>query len=306
VTLDKRTVALGIAAVAAVAAAVSVTAINHKSHGSRERRDVAAYITRVNAVQNRMHAPLTRVMLAYRQFAAKGGAKKTAASKLGDAARTLERLDRKLIAIPAPPEAAKLRKLLIGLVGGQAVLTREVQKMATFSPRFTTLLAAVRAANTQLSTALSAVKGPTPHKLRGTRKAVLAAQQKYQAESAAAAAAQADAVDAYVVQIRDVVRRLRLLRPPGVLTPGYRAQVQALRDVVSAGGKLSAELRKTDRRRVPILGRKFTLASREAQSVAAQKTQISAIRTYNARARAISAAAGRVQDELLRLQRTLP
>ena len=305
-TLDRRTLILGIAAVGAVAAAATVTAVNHKSKGSPERRAVTAYVNDVNAIQHRMTAPLTRVMFAYRDFTAKGGSKKAAQRELAQAAATLRILQQRLVNAPAPPEAAKLRKLLIALVADQAALTQEVQKMAAFSPRFASVLRGARAANAKLSAALQAVSVPAPHKLRGTRKAVRAAQRKYAAAAGAAAAQQADAVDAFDASMRTVVARLRRLDPPAVFAPGYHAQVRALTHLQAAGARLSAELRKSDRKLVPALGRKFTLASREAQSVAAQRAQIEAVRAYNTRARAISAASGRVQVELSRLQRTLP
>jgi hypothetical protein len=168
------------------------------------------------------------------------------------------------------------------------------------------VLAAAHTANVQLAAALQAVRVPAPHALRGTRKAVLAAQRKYRAEAAAAAAKQADAVDAYDATVHDIVARLRGLDPPTVFASGYRIQIRALDGMATAGARLSSELRKTDRRLVPTLGRDFTVASRQAQSLAGQRAQIEAIRTYNKRARAINAAAGRVQVELARLQRTLP
>jgi hypothetical protein len=306
VTIDRRTVVLGVAAVVAVAAAVTVTAVNHRSQASPERRAVTTYIHHVNGIQNQMHTPLTRVLFAFRDFTAKGGPKKTSAAELHRAARTLDRLNRRLAALPAPPEAAKLRRLILQLVRQQTAITHEVEQMAVFSPKFAVILTRARAANTALGKALGAIQTPQAHKLRGTRKQVLAAQRAYQAEAAAAAGEQADAVEAYDREITDVLQRLRALRPPQVFTAGYRAQVTSLADVLAAGGRLADGLRKGDRSQVPTLGRRFTLASREAQTLAAQRAQIAAIRAYNARAKNVSRAAGRVETELLRLQKALP
>jgi hypothetical protein len=306
VTLDKRTVALGTAAAAAVAAAVTVTAVNR--HGdSRERRAVTAYIDAVNGVQNEMHAPLTRVMLAYRDFAEKSTAKRrAAATELAGAEVTLARLRRRLAATAAPAEARKLRRLLLDLIDRQVSITREVRGMATFSPRFARVLAGARTANTELSAALGAVRPPVPHNLRGTKKQVLAAQRAYQRDAQAAANAQAEAIDRYDAAIEHVVRRLRTLEAPPAFAVGVTAQIRALTDTVEAGAELATELRKAQRQDIAVLGRRFTVASREAQDVATQRAQIAAIRAYNTRAREVSSAAGQVQDELLRLQRTLP
>jgi hypothetical protein len=62
------------------------------------------------------------------------------------------------------------------------------------------------------------------------------------------------------------------------------------------------ELRKAKRSQVAVLGRKFTLAARLAGSVTAQKAQITAIRAYNARVRAVETLQGKIQQELARLQ----
>jgi hypothetical protein len=306
-TVDRRTVVLGLTAAAAVAAAVTVTVWNHSSGQSKERKSVSAYITQVNDVQNRMHAPLTRVMLAYRDFTSKGAAtQKASAAELGAAAASLERLERRLAAIPAPPQARHLRRLLLALVREQVAITHEVRLMATFTPQFTRVLAEAHVANTALGKALAAISVPKPHRLRGTKKKVLAAQRAYQAQASAAATAQADAVDAYDRRIETVVARLRTLHPPLVFAPEVRAQMSALRQTVAAGSRLATQLRQSNRRDVAVLGRRFTIASRQAQSVAAQRAEIAAIRAYNARARSVGAAAGRVQTELLRLQKSLP
>lgn len=305
-TLDKRTVALGIAAAAAVAAAVSVTLLGHGSGGSKQRKAATAYITRVNAIQNSMHAPLTRVLLAYRDFSGRGTTKRSSGAELAHAARTLARLDRRLAAVSAPPEARTLRKRLIELVAQQAAITREVQRMATFTPRFTVVLAGARTANTMLGRALRAVVVPKPHTLRGTKAQVRAAQRKYQAQSSAAAAAQADAIDTYDANLAATVRRLSRLQPPAVLKPSYDAQIKAFRAIRTSGAELAAHLRSNDRKDIATLGRRFELASRIAQSTVEQRAQIAAIKAYNTRARAVSTASARVQEELARLQRDLP
>lgn len=305
-TLDKRTVVLGVAAAAAVAAAATATAINHKSNGSKQRREVTAYIDAVNAIENQMHKPLARVMLAYRDFTAARSGGREAVSELAAAAPTLVRLDRRLAALPAPPEAKKLRAGLVRLVGEQAAVTREVQRLAAFAPHYSAVLRSAHAASAQLGLALHAVKIPTPHVLRGTKRQILAAQSQYTAESNAAAAAQADAIDAYDRTITRVVGRLRKLQPPASLVPTYRAQLRSLRDAAAAGTRLANELRKPDRARVPALGRRFTIASREAGTLVVQRREIAAIRAYNARARAISSSSAGVERELARLQANLP
>lgn len=304
-TIDKRTAALGVAAAAAVAAAVIVTTVGHHSSGSRQRRAVADYIARVNAIQNQMHVPLTRVLFAYRDFSSHRS-RRTSGAELASAATTLTTLAHRLAALPAPPEARKLRRLLLRLVGRQAEITQEVRGLAMFAPRYTEVLAAARAASLELGAKLRAIVLPTPRALRGTKQAVAKAKREYNASASAAATAQADAVDAYDRSVNDVVRRLSKLDPPPAFAASYSAQLGALSNAVAAGGRLSVELRKSNRARVPTLSRTFALASREAQTLAAQRAAIADIRAYNTRARAIRDAALDVQSELARLQRTLP
>jgi len=306
VTLDKRTLVLGVAAAAAVAAAVSVTVLGHGNGPSKQRKSVTAYIQRVNTIQNRMHSSLTRVLLAYRDFSGRGGARAHAGPELAAAAVTLQRLDRRLAAVPAPQDARTLRRRLLTLVSEQAAITREVLRMATFAPRFAVVLDGARTANARLGRALKGVVVPTPHALRGTKKQVLAAQRAYQAKANAAADAQAAAIDVYDAEIAAVLRRLGKLQPPPVLKPSYEAQIRAFHAIRANGAALATELRRADRSNVPTAGRRFQLASRIAQSTAAQRAEIVAVKAYNTRARAVGTASARVQEELAKLQRSLP
>lgn len=307
-TLDKRTVVLGVAAAAAVAAAVVVTVYNHGSNGSPQRRDVTAYIQRVNAIQTSMHAPLARVMLAYRDFTggSLGPPKPNIRPELTAAAATMTKLNRRLAAVPAPPEARQLRTKLLTLVAAQAAVTREVGGLATFSPAFGRELRKANKANAVLGAALRAIPVPKTHRIRGSKAQVLAAQRAYRVQAHAAASAQADAIDAYDASLARVISALSELRPPHVLEPGYQAQLRAFRTTRAAGARLAAGLRSNRQTDLARLGRNFVASSRIAESEAAQRAQIAAIKRYNARARAITTAASDVQNELARLQRVLP
>lgn len=305
-TLDRRTLVLGIAAAGAVAAAATVTAVNHKSKGSPERRAVTDYINSVNAIQHRMTAPLTRVMFAYRDFTAKGGSKEAAPRKLAAAAATLQILERRLVALPYPPEARTLRTKLVVLIRREADVTREVQLLAGFAPRYVSTLRAVRAASGRLDEDLAKIDIPEAESLRGTKRAVARARRKFAASAQQAAAAQAAAIEEYDRTVTRVLARLARLRPPPALAPQYRAQIAALHAVTAAGAQLSTHLRGTDRSGVPALSRRFSLASRTAETLAVQRAQIAAVRAYDKRGRDVGAAAAAVQTELARLQRNLP
>jgi hypothetical protein len=164
------------------------------------------------------------------------------------------------------------------------------------------LLQRAKVAGTVLSRSLATVKPPVPHRIHGTRKQVQAAQAAFNAAASAAAAQQADAVDVYDAKVGSIERALRKLDPPPVLTPAFRTQLQTLAASRTAGAALSRELRKNDRSQVSVFGRKFTLAARIAGSISAQKAQITAIKAYNRRVRAIGTLQGDIRQELVHLQ----
>jgi hypothetical protein len=302
--METRTVALGVAAAGAVAAAVLVTVVNG-SHGSPKRNAVASYINSVDGVQQQMRLPLTRVLAAYHDFTRPGASPKKSAQELTRARRTLAKLRIRIAAVEAPPQAQRLHRLMLALVHQEAAVTAEVQQLAAFTPRYRAAVAAYQAAGADFARALAAVKTPKQHRLRGTRAQILKAQRVYTTAAVAAAGAQADAVDAYDAALAPVLAAFRRLHPPKALAPAAAAQIRALQATRTAGARLSTGLRSTNRAKVPALGRAFTLASRVSQSVASQRAEIGAIKAYNARARAITAAAGRVRAEVARLERTL-
>ncbi len=298
--MDRKTVALGIAAAAAVGAALTVTLVGRSS--SPKHKAVASYITDVDQIQQQMKAQLTTTVKAYRDFASGSTPAKTLVPELAQAERTLRGLQHRIVALPAPAVAKHLRVLLIRLTSSEVSTAHEVGKLAAFSPQYAALLKQAKTAGTALSKALAAVKPPQAHKIRGTKKQVKKAQAAFTAAATAAAAQQADAVDAYDAKIARVQHRLRKLHPPAVLTPAYRTQLQTLKASQVAGAALAKELRKKNRSRVAVFGRKFTLAARIAGSVSAQKAQIAAIKAYNHRVRAIGTLQGDIQQELARLQ----
>jgi hypothetical protein len=299
--MDRRTVALGIAAAIAVAAALIVT-LAGRSPASPKHKAVAAYIKDVDQIQQQMQAQLTKTVKAYREFSTGGTPPKTLTPQLLQAEQTLKRLQRRIAALPAPEPASRLRKLLVQLTGTEVSIAHEVGQLSVFAPQYSVVLKQARAAGVELSKGLAAVKPPKAHKIRGTKAQVQKAQAAFSAAAAAAAAQQADAVDAYAAKIVQVEGRLRRLHPPRVMRPAYLTQLRTLGASRRSGLALALELRKQNRSRVAVLGRAFTVAARSAGSVSAQKAQIAAIKAYNSRVRGIGTLQGKIQQELQRLQ----
>jgi hypothetical protein len=300
--MDRRTVALGLAAVAAVAVAAIVTVSGRGGGESAEHKAIAGYIDDVGVIQQKLRAPLTRTMNAYRSFASTRVASAAEQRRLVAAEGTLQTLRGRLARLPAPAPARRLRALLLELVDAEVATSHEVAQLAVFTPHYAALLGQSRQASTRLAKALNEITPPKPHQIKGTKAEVARAQAAFTAASSEAAGRQADAIDTYGSAIAALERRLRKLHPPEVLRPSYRAQLRTLEKSQAAGAALAAELRKSDRSRVAVLGRRFTVAARTAGSVDVQKAQIAAVKAYNTRVRAIGTMQGRISNELSRLQ----
>lgn len=299
---SKRTTALGIVAAGTVAAAIVVSL----PHGeSTQRKTLVAYIDEVDNVQARMRFPLSKALGAYQAFVHEKKASPRTEAQLGEAVATVESLRRQLAELPAPPEAKRLRADVLRLVSGETEITREVHRLALFAPPFTTAVARVQAAGAALAKAIAAVKPPTPHAIRGTKQQIAKARAAFATASDKAAAAEADAVDAYEAVVARTLTRLRRLSAPPALEPALRSEVAGLAATYRTGRRLSQGLRMQNRADVPKLGRAFTLATRRSQSVASQRAEIAAVRAYDARVRALQAAAATVQREVARLQQTV-
>jgi hypothetical protein len=298
--MDRRTVALGIAAVAAVAAAVTVAVAKGRGPSS-EHKAAASYIEQVDAIQQQLRLELTKATKAYRAFAG-GTIDSSLVAELARAERTMRRLQHRLDAVPAPAVAVRVHRLLAQLAAAQVGLAAEVRGLAAFSPSFTALLRDASDAGKELGRALAAVNPPTAHTIHGTKQQVAKARKAFRTEAAQAASTQADAVDVYAAKIARVWSKLRKLRPPQVMQPAYRTQLRTLAATRTAGDALAQELRKQDRSHVAIVGRRFGIAARGATSIPAQQAQITAVKAYNRRVRAIGSLQSRIRSELARLQ----
>jgi len=297
--------ALWAIAIAGVVTAV-VLVLLPRRHESPQRAAVSRYIADVDGIQQRMAYSLAQVSTAYRTFAVRHAVTPATARQLTRSQRTLATLRARVARLTAPPEARRLRALILKLVGQEAAITKEVEGLVRFAPAFQAAVAGLKASAARLSARLAALHPPTPHKVHGTPAQIKQAQAAFLAASNAVAATQADAITTYDGDVLRIIGRLRKLSPPPVFAPAYRAQVIALRETVSAGSRLALELQKPVRANVPRLSRAFTIATRRSQTVAAQLTEIAAVKAYNARVRAVGATADAVRTELARLQGRLP
>lgn len=294
---------LGLAAAGAVAAAIVVSLPHHESP---KRKAVSRYITSIDTIEQQMTYSLGQASRAYRAFTTAHSSGTAIAGKLVQAQKTLALLAARIAALDAPPQAHRLRSLVLEVVREEEGVTHEMHTLVVFQAPFNAVLKELHTAAQTLSKSLAAVKAPVPHAIRGTAKQIAKAKAAFNAQASAAAAAQSDAVSAYDAAVSRIARRLRGLTPPDVLAPAYTAQLGALRATVQAGGRLAVELQKTKRSNVSQLSRAFALATRRSQSVAAQRAEIAAVKAYDRRVRGIQATAAAVRDEITRLQQQLP
>jgi hypothetical protein len=289
----RRNVVLAATGVAAVAVAI-VIVVTGRKHESPERAAVTQYIKDVDRLQQEQRASLTGAGLAYRNLAIGKPLPAARQRELVAAEATLRKLRDRVIALPAPAVAHRLKALLVQLAQRQVAVAHEVNEVAVFVPRYVVLLQQVRATATELGRALAAV--PTVKVLRahGTKAQIAAATAAHNAEVAHAASVQADAIDAYVASMRAISRRSNAVAAPSVLRPVYDAEARAIAASVVAGTALSVALRSTTRADVPARSRDFAEATRSAGAVSVQRAEIAAIKAYDGRIRAI----GKVQDRI--------
>lgn len=267
------------------------------------RKAVTQYIQRVNVVEQQLRYPLLKIEQTYRSFGAHPATLRRSAPKFATAEATLHILETRLALIDAPPDARKLRRLLLGLIGAQVELAHELTTLAHFLPAFGAVLRPLAPADAQLKKALAKVKVPTPKPVK--RSKLKTARAAYVRAVAAAAAGQAAALGEYLRVVASVQEGLRGLRPPPAMAPAYRTQRATLARVRATGVALVTALEKKQFKRVATLDRSFQQAATTSTSLSAQQAQIAAVKAYNGRVRAVGTLAARVDAERARLQKTL-
>jgi len=296
---------VGAVATVGVSAAVVVATNGFHFRKSTSARDrVSTYISAVDLVQKQMGIEVGKVVNGYRAYVHHSSSPSTTA-ELQRAAATFGNLRKRIAAVSTPPQAKRLARLLSELLTQEGSVARQVARLASFTPAFRTVSVQTRLLSTALSRALAAVPQPKAHRITGTKAQIAKAQDDFAKAAAAAAATQADEIDAYDRALGHLLVRLRAIVRPSAMEPAYRAQVESLRATRTAGAALSAGLRAANHSNVAVLSRNFAIASRKAGSVSSQRAEIAAVKGYNARVRRIGTLELAVQKETARLSNTL-
>jgi hypothetical protein len=254
-------------------------------------------------VEQQLRFPLLKIEKTYRSFSTHPGTMKKMAPQFATAEATLHTLQTRLGLIDPPPAAKRLRTLLVGLIGAQADLAHELTTLVNFLPAFSAALQPLAPADTQLKKSLAAVAVPKPKPVKPSQ--LKAARAAFKRAVSAAAAAQAVALDTYLLEVAKVQGRLHGLRPPPAMAPAYRTQLSTLARVRATGSALVAALQKKQYARVAVLDKSFQNAATTSTTLSAQLAQIAAVKAYNARVKAVGSLAQRVDAERARLQKSL-
>jgi hypothetical protein len=245
--------------------------------GNGSRKAIAAYVTRVDAIELRLGRPLQQITLADKAFTSKQPNLPALQVRLERSREQVLVVERQIRAVPAPQQALKLRSLLLQLVDREAELAGEVAQFAGFVPAFARTLQPLAPASAALKKSLSAT---------GT------------------AAAKTAALTAYSIQVASVERELDTLDAPPATAPTLAAQTATLRQVHAAVDALASALTHKQSAAIPKLLQQFDAAAVSNQSVAAQKAEIAAVTAYDQRIRSLGRLAVKITREENRLGRT--
>jgi len=276
---------------AIVLAAVTAGCGQHSS----ERPAVARYVKQVNTIETSLARPLTAVTSAGNQFSAQQRAGERAIvglfhlspeQSLQKAWIQIGTIRTRLATLSTPTSAERLRSLLLRLIDAQAAMTHELAKLAGFLPRYSAALGSLAPATRQLEAVLSQKTAYGSAAVSAVFAGKVAALRRFQATTAG------------------IASRLRRLDPPAVSRPGYRAQLAAVKGMSASAGQLASALATGAPNVGPLLTR-FDRAAASSNTVAVQKAEIAAARTYDSRSTELEELSREVERERLRLSNTL-
>jgi hypothetical protein len=274
------------AAAAALVAALALAACGQQANG---RPRVARYIGQVNRIETALTAPLTTISQISAAVAGSARHPLTTAGaevrgrQLVAALAQIEAGGRRLRDLAAPSAAGGLRALLLRYTSDEAALTRQLELLVGFLPRFTRAL------------------GPLGPALAALERALTVHQASGSAAVAAVYRAKAAALRRFERVADGIAGRVARLSPPAVSRPAYTAQLRSLRGMSASAGRLAAALAGGAPGDVTPLLVAFDRAALATRSRAAQKAEIAAVRSYDARSSQLTSLADAIARERFRL-----
>lgn len=261
-----------------VLAALVVAGCGKSTHGA-----LTDYLNRVHDVETGMAAPLQQVTSANQSFA-KSQKDPQLPRRLASSERTLRTLRTRLANLTAPPEAHRLRALLLQIVDSEISLAHEVRQLAAFVPRYRIALAPLQPASNALQKKL-------------------AASAQGVAATMALNASKASQLESYAATVGAVMSGVRALDPPPVWRATYEEQLASLDGLRSSSLALARAVRANQAQAIPPLLRRFDEAAISNQTIAAQKREIAAVKAYNARIDNLLKLGRKAENERRRLEK---
>lgn len=244
--------------------------------GESDRDRVEGYLEDANAVQKRSAPAFRRVNDVYRRFSTGELRPSRAPRELARAERSIGSARADLAKLQPPAETSELHRRLLRAYDLNARLARETTQLGRYLPAGAVALRPLAETNRRLRDDLGAATGPDT---------------------------QGRALARYAESLKRVVGSLRRLRPPPVLAATDRSRRLRLTTTRSLASRLRAAIAARDSKRVARLLLRFrrVTGSGDARGTFAAES----LRAYNRRYREIARAAGEVQVERRRLERSL-
>ena len=238
------------------------------------RGDVSGYIKRANTTGESFTKQYRSVENAYRNLGR--GSNTAQLTRLRVAARNLSALRAQIAAIPAPPDARQLRRLLVAYYRAQEAVAHELVGVVAYFPQLRTAEAPVPVAARQLDVALKSRSAKTKH--------------------------QAAALATYAVVLGTAARKVAAIDAPSALVPAREAETRRL--VMTRASILEVRRALIANNRAALNAALGTLAATAAKTGAARATR-AAIISYDRRVDGLRVLGAKVERERRRLESAL-
>lgn len=271
----KALAAGGVVALAAGIAAGVVLLRGSDDANAARHAAVAQYIVEVNKTQQTLILELEQVSRVYRKLRIQAKPTPVQLDRLQTSSETLGELRDKIGALPAPPDAALLRRELLKLLDVQLEIAREVTGLVRYLPLETTAQRQFAAGTRRLRSDLAA---------------------------AGTAAEQDAAFTGFRASILPIAARLTRAEAPAVVEPSRLAEVARLRALVRIAEQIRVALAE---RRVKDVEALFGHFARTSAATGTTPAERAAVVAFNKRLASIVEQQQRLSKERVRLEREL-
>jgi hypothetical protein len=244
----------------------------------------------VNKLESKLATPLKAVTIAGAKLSKSTAVvNRVQETALHRAVHSMQSLRASLSSISSPAAARPLRILVLLLASGEIDMTNELSRLFAFLPRYGSSLQTLTPATSALRKELAS-KGSGAGAGAAGAKAVLDAKAR--------------ALTRYRTRLVALERSLRRLVPPQVARPQYEIELHALSGMETSAAALARALQAASPDVAKLLAA-FDRAAVATESLSAQKAEIAAVKSYDARVAKLNSLAAQVAEERLKLEDTL-